>query len=70
MSKENNSIKIIMGTFDEEEMIRQFYIGKYRIGLFFLEHKLAIQCNEFGYNNRDVLYEMNRQKFVEEQIQC
>ena len=51
-------------------MIRQFHIGKYRIDLYFPEHKLAIECDEFGHNNRDVSYEVNRQKFIEEQLQC
>ena len=36
MSKENNSIEIVMKTFDGEEMIIQFPIGKYRINLYFL----------------------------------
>ena len=37
MSKENSSIEIILGTFDGEEMIRQFHIGKYHIDLYFPE---------------------------------
>ena len=31
MSKENDSIEIIMETFDGEEIIRQFHMGKYHI---------------------------------------
>ena len=68
--KKNDSIEIIMGTFDEEEMIRQFHIGKYRIHLYFLEHKLVIECDEFAYNNCDFSYEVKWQKFIEEQLQC
>ena len=70
MSKENDSIEIIMETFDGEEMIGQFHIGKYCIDLYFSEHKLAIECDEFGHNNRDASYEVNHQKFIEEQLQC
>ena len=70
MSKKNDSIEIIMGTFDGKEMIRQFHIGKYYIDLYFPEHKLAIECDEFGHNNHDVLYKVNRQKFIEDQLQC
>ena len=70
MSKENDSIKIIMGTFDGEEMIKQFHIGKNRIDLYFPVYKLAIECDEFGHDDRDVLYEVNRQKFIEEQLVC
>ena len=62
MSKENDSIEIITETFDGEEMIRQFfYIGKYRIDLYFPANQLEIECDEFGHNNRDVSYEVNRQ---------
>ena len=47
MSKENDSIEIIIETFNGEEMIRQFHIGKYRIDLSFPAYKLAIECDEF-----------------------
>ena len=48
ISKENNSIKIIMGTIDGEEMIRQFHISKYHIDLYFPLYSLAIECDEFS----------------------
>ena len=70
MSKKNYLIKIIMEMFDGEEMVRQIPIGKYRIDLYFSAYKLALECDEFGRNNRDISYEINRQKFIEEQLQC
>ena len=41
---------------------------KYRIALYFPAYKLAIECDEFGHNNRDVSYEVNCQKFIEDQL--
>ena len=61
MSKENDSIEITMGTFDREETIRQFHLDKYRIDLYFPEHILAIECDEFDHQDRDIKYEVNRQ---------
>ena len=57
---------MIMETFNEEEMVRQFPIGKYCIDLYFLPHKLAIEFNEFGHNICDVSYAVNHQKFIKE----
>ena len=70
ISKENDSVEIIMKTFDGEEMIRQFHIGKYRIDLYFPEYRLAVECDEFGHADRDIDYEVKRQRFIEDQLQC
>ena len=70
ISKESDSISIIMDTFDGEEMTRQYQIGNYRIDLYFPSYKLAIECDEFGHQDRDVIYEIKRQKYIEEQLQC
>ena len=69
-SKENDSIEIIMKTFHGEKMERQFKIGNYRIDLYFPEHKIAVECDEFDHIDRDINYEIFRQKFIEEQLQC
>ena len=70
ISKENDSVEIIMKTFDGEEMIRQFHIGKYRIDLYFPEYRLAVECDEFGHADRDIDYEVKRQRFIEDQLKC
>ena len=69
-SKENESIEIIMKTFHGEKMERQFKIGNYRIDLYLPEHKIAVECDEFDHVGRDINYEIFRQKFIEEQLQC
>ena len=67
---ENDSIEIIMKTFHGEKMERQFKIGNYRIDLYLPEHKIAVECDEFDHIGRDINYEIFRQKFIEEQLQC
>ena len=69
-SKENDSIEIIMKTFHGEKVKRQFKIGNYRINLYLLNYKIAIECDEFDQIHRDINYEITRQKFIEEQLQC
>ena len=54
-----------MQAFNSEEMIQQFSVGKYRIGLYFPEHKLAIECDEFDHRDRDIGYEVVWQKHIE-----
>ena len=68
--KEAGTIYTIQKVFEEISMKRQFIIGSYRIALYVPEHKLAIECNEHDRKNRDVNYEIRRQKFIEGQLNC
>ena len=49
---------------------RQFSIGSYRINLYFPEHKLATECDEHNHKDRDMNYEIRKQKFIEDQLNC
>ena len=55
-----------MQAFNGEEMIHQFSFGKYRIDLCFRRYKLAIECDEFDHRDRDIEYEVEQQKFIED----
>ena len=59
-----------MQTFKGEEMIHHLSVGKYRIDQYFPKHKLAIECDEFDHRDRDIEYEIRRQKFIEDQLNC
>ena len=56
--------------FEGISMKRQFSIGSYRIDLSFSEHKLAIKCDKNDHKVRDINYEIVRQKFFEDQLNC
>ena len=65
MCIENQTIGFIENTFkDLFKMKKQYMIGNYRIDLFFIDYKLAIECDENNHNNRDKLYEKTREEFI------
>lgn len=43
---EIDTIRAILETFDEQEMILQYHVVKYRIDLYFPRYKIAIECDE------------------------
>ena len=69
-SKEQDALGQIMQTFNGEEMIHQLGVGKYRTDLYFPKYKLAIECNEFDHRDRDIGYEIERQKHIEKLLNC
>ena len=66
LCKEQDTVRQIMQAFNGEEMIHQFSFGKYRIDLCFRRYKLAIECDEFDHRDRDIEYEGEQQKFIED----
>ena len=68
--KEGGTIYTIQNVSEEISMKRQFSIESYRIDLYFLEHKLASECDEHDHKDRDISYEIRRQKFIENQLNC
>ena len=68
--KEQNALNQIMQAFNSEEMIHQFGVGKYRIDLYFPKYKLAIERVEFDHRDRDIGYEVGRQKHIEKLLNC
>ena len=54
LCKEQDTLRQIMQTFNGEEMIHQFSVGKYRIDLYFPKYELAIECDEFVHHDRDL----------------
>ena len=64
--KEASTIHTIQKVFWGISMKRQFSIGSYRIDLYFPEHKLATECDEHDHKDRDINYEIRRQKFIED----
>ena len=68
---EKNGIEvIIVDNVSTEEIIFQYFILGYRIDAYFLKHKLAIEVDERGHNNRDLESEIERQKALEKELDC
>ena len=68
--KETTTLSHVQEAFKREEMIEQYNVDGYRIDLYFPEYKLAIECDEFGHRDRDLEYEVKRQKYIEGELKC
>jgi len=45
---------------------RQHVMGKYRVDLYFVDHKLVVECDENGHEDRDPLQEQIRENYLKE----
>ena len=70
LSKETETLSYILTVFKGENMKEQYTVDGYRIDLYFPSHKLAIECDEFGHKDRDIGYEVTRQKYIETKLAC
>jgi very-short-patch-repair endonuclease len=65
MCIENQTIGFIENSYkDIINMKRQFIIGKYKIDLYFIDYKLAIECDEFNHKDRDISKELIREEYI------
>ena len=70
LSKKQSVIPKKMKTFLNEETLPQHSVLSYQIDLYFPEHKLAIEVDEKGHEDRNIDYEIKRQKAVERKLGC
>ena len=68
--KEQTVLESIKGAFEGEDMQTQYTVIGYRIGLYFHEYKLAIEVNECGHNDKNIDYEIQRQRAIEKVLGC
>ena len=61
-TKEQTIINSRKDTFEEENIQTQYSVSGYRIDLYFHEYKLAIEVDELGNTNRNIINEIERQK--------
>ena len=54
--------------FAVEEIILQHNVLGYRIDAYFFQYKLAIEVDEQGHYDRDIDYEIERQKAIENKL--
>ena len=68
--KEQTTIRAIKDAFDGENMQTQQSVLGYRIDPYFHNYKLAIEIDELGHSDRNIDYEIERQKITEEKLGC
>jgi hypothetical protein len=65
MCIENQTIGFIENSYSNILKVqRQYTIGKYRVDLYFIDHKLVIECDENNHNDRDPLEEKIRENYI------
>ena len=70
LKKEQSVIESIRDTFKGEDIRIQYTVLGYRIDLYFYEHKLAIEIDELGHNDRDTDYETKREREIKNELNC
>ena len=69
-SKEQTVINSMKDAFEGENMQSQYTVLGYRIDLYFHKYKLAIEVDELGHNDRNIDYEIQRQRALERELDC
>ena len=64
LTRERSVVTKIMSSFEEENMQTQYKVLSYRIDLYFYE------INENGHIDRNIDYEIKRQKEIEQELGC
>ena len=69
-TKEQTVINSIKNVFEGEDMQTQYTVVGYRIDLYFHKYKLAIEVDELGHIDRNIDYEIQRQRTLERELSC
>jgi very-short-patch-repair endonuclease len=65
MCIENQTIGFIANAYSNVlDVKRQHIMGKYRVDLYFVDHKLVVECDENGHEDRDTLQEQIRENYL------
>ena len=70
MTQEQSILSKIVTLFSAEEIILQHNVLSSRTDAYFPKYKLAIEVDEQGNNDRDIVYETERQKAIEKDLGC
>ena len=70
MTQGQSILSKIVTLFAAEKIILQHNVLIYRIDAYFPKYKLAIELDEQGHDDRDIDYEIERQKAIENRLGC
>ena len=68
LTKEQLVLTKIISSFEGEKMQTQYTVLSYRFELYFHDYKLAIETDENGHSDRNIDYEIKRQKAMEQEL--
>jgi len=65
MCIENQTIGFIENSYSNIlDVKRQYFIGKYRVDLYFIDYNLVIECDENNHDDRDQIKEKIREDYI------
>lgn len=65
MPIETQTIGFIVNSYGKSvETVRQYYVGSYRVDLYFPKYKIIVECDEFDHKDRDKKYESERETYL------
>ena len=70
LTKEQSLLTKIMSSFEGGNMQTQYNVLSYGIDLYFHDYTLAIEIDENGHSDRNIDYEIKRQKVIEQELGC
>ena len=70
LTKEQSVLAIIKGSLEGENMKTQYSVSGYRMDLYFHDYKVAIEIDENDHSDRNIDYEIKRQKAIEQKLGC
>ena len=68
--KQAHYIDIIKNAYHDKNMKEEYAIYEYRIDLYFIDYKIAIECDENNHIDRDKIYEIEREKIIKKKLGC
>ena len=70
MAKEQSVLTKIIKVLEREKILLQHTVLSYKIDLYFVEHKLAIEFDEKGHRDGDRYEDIEREKTTEKDVGC
>ena len=70
LTKAQSVLARIISSFEGENIQTQYNVLGYRIDLYFYEYNLEIEIDENGHSDRNIDYEIKRQKAIEQELGC
>ena len=70
LTKEQSVLNKLLEAFLREEMYQQYAVLNYKIDLYFVKYKLAVEIDEYGHKERDIGKELATENAIKQKLGC
>ena len=70
LTKEQSELTKIISSFEGQNKQKLYKVLSYRIDLYFHDYNLATEIDENAHSNRNIDYEIKRQKAIKQEFGC